>query len=112
MEPGQATTTWSSVERIDIRPRKGLAKVLLEDKTEIQVDLGTGQVLARAYRRSDLIEALHDGSFFAGDGSKLGVFLPAGLALLVLWISGIWLFVLPYWIRYRIRRGKQPQKAK
>jgi hypothetical protein len=57
------------------------------------VDLGTGRVLQHAYRRSDLIESIHDGSFFGGNWTKLGLFLPAGLMLLFLWISGLFLFL-------------------
>lgn len=38
---------------------------------------------------SDFIESLQVGSFFAGDISKLGVFLPAAIGLLILWLSGI-----------------------
>ena len=56
-----------------------------------------------AYRRSDLIESLHDGSFFGGDFAKLGVFLPTALVLCVLWGTGIYLFFLPYMVRRRRR---------
>ena len=34
-------------------------------------------------RRSDLIESIHDGSYFGGDWTKLGLFLPAGIVLLL-----------------------------
>lgn len=44
------------------------------------------------YRRSDLIESIRDGSFFGGDWVKLGLFLPAGLVLLLLWFSGLWMW--------------------
>jgi uncharacterized iron-regulated membrane protein len=96
---GAGASSWQDVKRIDIRPSRGLAKVSLEDGLEVQVDLGTGRVLHAAHRRSDLIETLHDGSFFAGDLSKLGLFLPTGVVLLFLWGSGLWLFVLPLLVR-------------
>jgi hypothetical protein len=63
-----------------------------------------------AYRRSDLIESIHDGSFLAGDWTKLGLFLPAGLTLLLLWLSGLWMV----WIQLngkRKRRLMQQRKA-
>ena len=93
--------TWKDVQRVDIRPSKGIAKVILKSDVEYQVDLGTGDVLQRELRMSDFIESLHDGSFFAGDISKLGVFLPAAIGLLVLWVSGIYMFWLPLVVKLR-----------
>jgi hypothetical protein len=93
--PSLGVSGWNDINRIDIRPSRGIAKVWLESGFEVQVDLGTGRILQNAYRRSDLVESLHDGSFFAGDWTKLGVFLPTGLFLLFLWASGIVLFFIP-----------------
>ncbi len=97
---------WDDVNRMDLRPGKGVAKVWLHSGYEVQVDLGTGDVLQTAYRRSDLIESIHDGSFFGGDWSKLGIFLPSGVALLLLWLTGLWMFWLPFSVR---RRRKRPE---
>ena len=97
--------TWKDVQRVDIRPSKGIAKVILKSDVEYQVDLGTGHVLQRELRMSDFIESLHDGSFFAGDISKLGVFLPAAIGLLVLWVSGIYMFWLPIIVKQRKSRA-------
>jgi len=97
--------TWKDVQRVDIRPSKGIAKVILKSDVEYQVDLGTGHVLQRELRMSDFIESLHDGSFFAGDISKLGVFLPAAIGLLVLWVSGIYMFWLPLVVKLRKSRA-------
>jgi uncharacterized iron-regulated membrane protein len=97
--------TWKDVQRVDIRPSKGIAKIILKSDVEDQVDLGTGHVLQRELRMSDFIESLHDGSFFAGDISKLGVFLPAAIGLLVLWVSGIYMFWLPIIVKQRKSRA-------
>lgn len=97
--------TWKDVQRVDIRPSKGIAKVILKSDVEYQVDLGTGHVLQRELRMSDFIESLHDGSFFAGDISKLGIFLPAAIGLLVLWVSGIYMFWLPIIVKQRKSRA-------
>jgi uncharacterized iron-regulated membrane protein len=97
--------TWKDVQRVDIRPSKGIAKVILKSDVEYQVDLGSGNVLQRELRMSDFIESLHDGSFFAGDISKLGVFLPAAIGLLVLWVSGIYMFWLPLVVKLRKSRA-------
>jgi hypothetical protein len=94
---------WDDVNRIDLRPGRGVAKVWLKNGWEVQVCLGTGVVLQAAYRRSDLIEAIHDGSFFGGDVVKLGLFVPAGLALALLWASGLWMFGVTWLGRRRVR---------
>lgn len=99
-------TGWGDVKRLDVRPDRGVVKVSLRSGWEVQVDLGTGGVLQTAYRRSDFIESIHDGSFFAGDVSKLGIFLPAGVALLITWVTGIWMFWLPFAAKRRRNAGK------
>lgn len=96
--------TWKDIQRVDIRPSKGIAKVILKSDVEYQIDLGTGHILQRELRMSDFIESLHDGSFFAGDISKLGVFLPAAIGLLILWLSGIYMFWLPVISKWKKKR--------
>lgn len=97
-------TEWSDVQRIDIRPSKGIAKVTLQDGWEVQLDLADGKVLQQAIRRSDWIESIHDGSFFAGDWTKLGVFLPAAVVLWIMLLTGLWLFWLPIGAKRRKAR--------
>ena len=106
--PATGVQGWDDVNRLDVRPSRGMVKVWLRNGWEVQVDLGTGRVLQTAYRRSDLIESIHDGSYFAGDVSKLGVFLPVGLGLLAMWVTGICMFFLPI-VR---RRGERRRRAR
>jgi uncharacterized iron-regulated membrane protein len=103
--PGMNVTSWDDVNRLDVRLRRGMVKVWLNNGYEVQVDLGTGRVLQTAYRRSDLIESIHDGSFFGGDWTKLGLFLPAGLVLLLLWLSGLWMWWVPFIAKRRRSRS-------
>ena len=98
--PQSGIRSWDDVDRVDVRPSKGMLKVVAKNRWEIQVDSATGKVLQTAYRRSDLIESLHDGSWFH-EAAKLWLFLPAGATLLLLWISGIYLFLLPIRVRRR-----------
>lgn len=95
---------WRDLSRVDVKPQKGIVKIVSANNWEVQIDLTTGETLQVAYRRSDIIEQLHDGSFFA-DWIKLYVFFPSGIVLLVLWGSGIYLFFLPYWKRFRKKRS-------
>lgn len=96
--PQAQVASWDDIDRLDVRPGKGLVKVTANNRWEVQVDLGTGAVLQAAYRRSDLIEQLHDGSWFH-DAAKLWIFLPSGVIVLGLWATGMYLYVLPYLAR-------------
>lgn len=95
--------TWDDVDRLDVRPDKGVIKVRCNNRWEVQVDAQTAEVLQAAVRRSDLIESIHDGSFFFA-GAKLWLFAPSAVVLLGLWGTGIYLFALPYLVRRRYRK--------
>ena len=93
--PDANVEDWDDIDRLDMRPSKGIVKVRCKNRWEVQIDLESGAVLSSTYRRSDLIESLHDGSFFSEYG-KMGIFLPNGIVLLVLWLTGAWLWYLPF----------------
>ena len=103
--PGHAGATVKDVDRIDIRPKDGVAKVILKSRTEVQVDLASGKVLSVAYRTSDWLETIHDFSIL-GDWSKYVFSTGSGLLLLGMAGSGIYLFLLPFLARRRKRRAK------
>lgn len=103
---GFETFDWTDVQRIDVRPSKGVTKLVLKGDWEMQLDSATGEILQVAIRRSDWIESLHDGSFFLGDFSKLGIFLPSGIGLLLMLLSGLWLFWHPIQAKRRKRQTK------
>jgi uncharacterized iron-regulated membrane protein len=94
-------TRWDQLQRADLKPGKGIIKFVSKTDWEVQIDTHTTEVLSVAQRRSDVIESIHDGSFFA-DWVKLWVFLPAGIGLFVLWVSGIYLFTFT---EYKKRRN-------
>ena len=88
-----------TIHRIDIRPEKGIAKILYEDANwEMQIDIITGKVLSQKARYSDLIERIHDGSFIS-EGFKIGSMTYLGLGLLILTLSGLGLWYGPKVIR-------------
>ena len=103
--PEAGVKTWDDIERLDVRPSKGVVKVRCKNRREIQIDTDTGEILQVSIRRSDLIESIHDGSFFF-EGAKLWIFLPSALVLAGLWGTGLYLFVLPY-IARRNRRNRR-----
>ncbi len=103
--PEAEISSWDDISRLDIRPSKGMLKVRAINGWELQLDSKTGKVLQAAYRRTDLIESLHDGTFFH-DKAKLGLFLPSAIVLLCLWLTGLYLFFLPALTR-RKRKNKE-----
>lgn len=100
--PEAGVRSWDDIDRVDVRPGRGLLKVTTKSRWELQIDTATGALLQSAYRRSDLIESIHDGSFFH-PAAKLGLFLPAGITLLVMLVTGLYLFGLPIWVKARRR---------
>lgn len=102
--PELEISDWTEFDRIDVRSDRGIVKFIAPNRWEAQIDLVTLETLSLEYRRSDLFEQIHDGSFFA-DWIKTFIFLPVGFVLLFLWLTGIWLFFEPY-----IKRWKRKQK--
>ncbi len=103
-----ALNDWTDLSRVDVKPGKGVVKFVSHNNWEAQIDTQTAAVLQVAYRRSDIIEQIHDGSFFA-DWIKLYVFLPTGVILLVLWATGIYLFALPQLQKLKKARKRRRQ---
>ena len=101
--PEAQIRTWDDIPRVEGRPQKGLIKLVSTNGHEIQIDVVTGTILHVGIRRSDLIESIHDGSFFH-DAAKLWLFLPAGIILFGLWCTGLYLFLLPFISRRRHRK--------
>jgi len=103
--------SWKDVKLLDVRPGKGITKVRAKNNWEIQIDNQSAEVLAVNFRRSDIIEAIHDGSWFH-EYAKLGLFLPSALILLLMMITGIYLFfkILPNKRKQRQRQRAQKEE--
>lgn len=87
--------SWKDIDRLDVRPSKGVIKVRSHNEIEIQIDSESGNVLQVAQRNSDFIESLHDGTFFQKN-ANLWLMLPSAIIALVLLITGLILFFQPY----------------
>lgn len=87
------------VDRMDVRPRDGYVKVRLRDPrtTEVTVDLATARVLHVGARGDVFLEQLHSGEAFGGGWTLLSD--AAAVGLVVLLISGYWLWLHPRWRR-------------
>lgn len=101
----------TELDRIDIRPADGIAKFQFKGHYwGVQLDGTTGELLLVEKRMSDFIEALHDGSIIDGwlgtgnDEIKLGYTLITGISLVLLVLSGLWLWYGPKRLR-KIKRS-------
>ncbi len=90
------------IDRMDVRPDKGYVKVRFDDPawTEATMELATGEALHIGRRGDVFMEQLHSGELFG----KRWVLLSdaAAVALVVLLVSGYWLWLAP-----RVRRNKE-----
>jgi uncharacterized iron-regulated membrane protein len=97
------------VDRIDIRPGKGIAKfIFVKHYNEVQVDCTSGIILSARKRHNDFIEHLHDGTVvdrLLGTGDeqfKTTYTTLTSLGLMFLAFTGFWLWRNPK----RMRRLK------
>jgi uncharacterized iron-regulated membrane protein len=96
----------ADLDRIDIRPEKGIAKFVYKNHYwGLQLDCKTGSLLLIEKRTSDFIENIHDGSIVddllgtSNEQIKLGYTILMGSSLLLLILSGLWLWYGPKRIR-------------
>ena len=94
----------------DYRPRRGIVKVRNHDQFETQVDAANGSVIKSGQRLNDIVMRFHAGS---GWSWRLWLFLPVGLGVAYLTLSGICLGAVSSarrwrgWRTQRLRRGRQ-----
>lgn len=89
----------ATVDKLDVRPGKGIVKVLFkEGYWEVQVDGVTAKPLSVSRRHSDWLEKVHDGSII-DDIFKIGYTNMLGLGLFILSLSGLWLWYGPKVVR-------------
>lgn len=96
----------NEIDRIDYRPKKGIAKIRFENHfTELQIDCYTGVIISAKTRIVDIIERIHDGSIIDflfkvnGTPTKLFYSTIVSLGLLFLAFSGFWLWLKPKQIK-------------
>lgn len=106
-----SSTESAELDRIDIRPDKGTAKFTFKNGYwGVQLDCTNGKLLLIEKRHSDFIEDLHDGSIvdnlFGTGGEQIKVVYTTimGLSLLLLVVSGFWLWYGPKRIRLKRRQ--------
>lgn len=87
--------SWQDINRLDVRPSKGIIKIRSNNSFEIQIDAQSAKVLQVAKRNSELIESIHDGTFFEKN-ANLWLMLPVAIISILISITGIILFFIPY----------------
>jgi hypothetical protein len=85
----------AGVDRLDVRPRRGIMKVRYRDRvvTEVTLDIHSGRVLLVGERNDVFLEKLHSGEIFGDNWVLLSD--AAAVALVLLIISGYWLWLYP-----------------
>jgi uncharacterized iron-regulated membrane protein len=88
------------IERMDVRPRNGYAKVRFRDRrnTEATVDLASARVIHVGERDDVFLEKLHSGEILGDNYILLSDI--AAIALVITLVTGYWLWITP-----RFRRG-------
>lgn len=76
------------IDQIIFRPEKFHLAIRLKNGNELQIHPQTGKVLKSSKRLTGLLIDLHQGSFFSSFIQYL-IFLPVGLGVLFLLISGL-----------------------
>lgn len=96
----------SDIDRVDYRPKQNIFKIVSkEGYLEVQVDGKTGQVVSKAFRTDQLVEDIHDLSFFAD--WLHAYWLPVvAILLLGLALSGVGIYFVPVVRRYRFRKAQ------
>jgi len=93
----------NKVKRIDVRPSKGIAKVIFEEGNwEVQLNAINGEALSIEKRYSDWIESLHDGSIISNLFKLISMNI-LGISVIFMVITGLWLYFGPK----RFRRLKK-----
>ncbi len=91
------------IARIDFRPAQRVHKVVsVHDHVEVQVCATTLRTSGPNRRVSDLLEQIHDGSWF-GSFAHSGVMPIAAASLVFLAISGYVMWLWPKWQRRKSR---------
>jgi uncharacterized iron-regulated membrane protein len=96
----------TTIDRIDIRPSKNVAKVLFVNHfTELQINLATGEIISVNSRVDTIIEKIHDGSIIdyfltQSNISKIAYSSLVSLGFIFMSISGLFLWYLPKKIKY------------
>lgn len=94
------------IDRIDYRPGKNIFKVIsAKGYSEVQVDGKTGQVVAVGNRNDQLVEDIHDLSFF-DERLRTTVSPVIAVALAMMAVSGVVIWTVPIF-----RRRKHAQSA-
>jgi uncharacterized iron-regulated membrane protein len=104
--PEAEVQSWQEISQLTYRPAKGVWQARLKNQHEVQLDASTGEVLSSQYRLSTLLIQLHEGSWF-GKPVMYWVFFPSGLILLMLWLTGLWLYFGPLLQRKNPYRKQQ-----
>jgi hypothetical protein len=101
-----SSTLSTEIDRIDIRPGKGVVKfIFVGHYNSLQLDGTNGRLMLIEKRKSDFIENIHDGSILdkvfgtSDEQIKVSYTVIMGTSLLLLVLTGFWLWYGPKRLR-------------
>lgn len=86
--------TLKDIKRVEFHPLNRVYKVRTKSGFEVQIDMSTGKVLKAEKSISSTILSLHTGAFF-GTWFKEYIVGGSSVALIIVTITGVYLFVNP-----------------
>lgn len=101
--PGVDLSDWEDVWRFYVYPNKGVVSVRSKSRWQTQFDLNTGELLDLSFRRTDLIEDIHEGKWM---GANFWLFLPVHVVSLFLWFFGVVIWINSIFPRFLKRTVK------
>lgn len=95
------------IDRLEFHAEDRIWKVLSKKGyREVQVDGVTGEVLSKGQRNDQMFEDLHDMSFFAELWHEWGLPI-VGILLFFLSLSGVVMFFVPVFRRWKFKAGQK-----
>lgn len=95
---------WKDIDRLDVRPQKGIIKVRSKNLWEIQIDASNGEIKQVMRYNSSLIAKIHNGTWLHPK-AKLWLILPCAIILLTMLITGMCLFFISLICRVKRKRS-------
>lgn len=84
--------TFNNLKSIEIRPKSGTIHFRAQNGYEIQFDGQTGEILSSAKRWTPFLVKIHEGTFLPNLLKNI-IFIPAGLVLIFLSMTGLYIFL-------------------
>ena len=91
------------INKIVMRPKNGLVEVFMGGLLYAQLDGNSGDVIYSGNRYTSLLIQIHEGVFFSSIVRDF-VFFPTGIILVLLWITGMQMVCVRWYVKIKKRK--------